>query len=304
MSSIHKHTHIYILLSLLLLFLLVQHQKSMAEKNVDEMDVKEVKSELSTLYGIKDFSGCLDIADLREKLHKARNTELITYGHQYGPLLTRGNTNSPTGVVLLSHGLGDSAHGWDDVGRDLSRRLPHLLFLLPTAPERPVTINGGMPMPAWYDIFSMISKGLKSGKQDGEGVLQSVAYLSSLAQTAAKKYRFCPQRVVYAGFSQGAAISLAAGLTTAVKPAGIVSMSGYLAALNTILPMFKNKVPVAMYHGSIDPVVPLDAAKETKEVLKESLGIEAEFREYFMQHSAVPEEVDHVEQFLKKVLPN
>lgn len=275
----------------------------MEEKNITDMDAKEVKRELSALYGIKDFSGCLDVSDLREKLLQVRDKQPITYDHRYGPLLTLGNTSSPSGAVLLSHGLGDSAYGWEDVGKDLSRRLPYLLFLLPTAPERRVTINNGAIMPSWYDIQDMISGGLKSGRQDGEGVLQSAAYLTSLARTAAKKYSFPLQRVVYAGFSQGAAISLASGLMSPCPPAGIVCMSGYLAALSTILPKLKNKVPVSMHHGTIDPVVPFDAAKETKDVLHQSLGIEAEFHDYFMQHSALPEEIGHVERFLMKVLP-
>lgn len=270
---------------------------------MEEMDTKEVKSELVKLYGIKDFSGCLDVSDLREKLRVLRDSEPITYGHQYGPLLTCGNTSSPSALVLLSHGLGDSAYGWKDVGRDLARRFPYSLFLLPTAPERAITINGGMSMPAWYDIHGMITAGLKSGRQDGEGVVQSARYLTSLAQITARKYGLLPHRVVYAGFSQGAAISLAAGLMAMVPPAGIVSMSGYLAGMQTILPQLKNKVPVAMFHGIQDPVVPITAAKETKDTLKESLGIEAEFHQYTMQHSALPEEISDVEQFLTKVLP-
>lgn len=275
----------------------------MEQKNIEGMDAKEVKRELSGLYGIKDFSGCLDVSDLREKLTEVRGTKPITYGHQYGPVIACGNTTSPSALVLLSHGLGDSAYGWEDVGRDLSRRLPYSLFIIPTAPERAVTINGGMSMPAWYDIYGMITAGLKSGRQDGEGVVQSVGYLTSLAQTTVTKYRIPPHRVVYAGFSQGAAISLAAGLMATLQPAGIVSMSGYLAGMQTILPKLKNKVPVALFHGTEDPVVPITAAKETKDILKESLGIEAEFHTYPMQHSAMPEEISDVEQFLAKVIP-
>lgn len=268
-----------------------------------EMNAKAIKSELTNLYGITDFSDCLELSDLQAKLATVRDTQPITYGHTYGPLLQHGNTSKPSGLVFLSHGLGDSAYGWDDVGVELSRRLPHLLFLLPTAPDRRVTINGGMSMPAWYDIQGMIQAGLKTGRQDPAGVMQSVSYLSSLSHIASKKYNFPIQRVVYAGFSQGAAVSLAAGLTAAVCPAGIVSMSGYLAGLSELLPKLKNKVPVAMFHGTMDPVVPLEAAKESRDIIKEAVGIDAEFHEYPMQHSAVPEEIDEVAKFIGKVLP-
>eukprot|EP00796_Vickermania_ingenoplastis_P007985 gene7985-5545_t len=273
-------------------------------KGPSEMDTKGIQQEMSSLYGIRDFSDCVTLPDLQAKLARVRDTRPITHGFDYGPILQHGNTRQPSGIVFLSHGLGDSAEGWDDVGRELGSRLPHLLFLLPTAPHRAVTINGGMPMPAWYDIYGMIQSGLKSGKQDGVGVMQSVDYLASLAHVVSKNFSLPTGRVVYAGFSQGAAISLAAGLTAAVPPAGIAAMSGYLAALNTLLPRMKNKVPTAMFHGTMDPVVPIEAARESRDLLKSALGIEAEFHEYRMQHSAVPEEIQELVKFIGRVLPD
>lgn len=84
-----------------------------------------------------------------------------------------GNKTKPTGVVTLAHGLGDSAQGWYDVGQQLSRRLPYLLFIVPTSAQLAVSINGGTVMNAWYDITTMISQNLRSGAQDGASLLRS-----------------------------------------------------------------------------------------------------------------------------------
>lgn len=274
----------------------------MFDPNTNEMNPKDIKSELSNVFGIKDFSDCLDLKDLQAKLNAARDSQLATCGHRYGPLIQEGNKTSPSGLVILSHGLGDSGEGWQSVGIELSHRLPHLLFLLPTAPFRSVTINGGMSMPAWYDIFQL-SKSLMCSKQDGEGVQQSARYLTSLANLTTKKFQIPSNRVVYAGFSQGAALSLAAGLTAKVCPAGIAVMSGYLAAYSVFKPFMVNKPPVALFHGRRDEVVPFQAAQETQETLKKDLNIDAPLRGYDMEHSALPEEINDLRAFLEKVLP-
>lgn len=266
----------------------------------------EMKEELRTLFGVTDFSDCLEQEDLRQKLQRAHEALPITHGLQYGPLLTVGNTVNPSGIVTLAHGLGDSASGWEDVAEDLARRLPHLLFLLPTAPKRAVTINGGSRMNAWYDILNMISGGLTSGVQDGVGVRQSAEYVHTLASTTARKHGVPLERIVYSGFSQGAAVSLAAGLIAPQAPAGVAVLSGYLAGGPVIAEAVRNRAfPIAVFHGRQDPIVPFAAAKETKKVLEEKMGVQppVEFHEYNMQHSATPEEITDVEAFLRRVLP-
>lgn len=275
----------------------------MWDKKADELSAKEAKQELRALYGVGDFSDCLTLEDLQKKLSVIRNSKPITHGLEYGPLIQHGNTNSPSGVVFLSHGLGDSANGWDDVGHFLASRLPHLLFLLPTAPMRGVTINGGSKMPAWYDILSLIGGGIRTTPQDGKGVLQSSDYLASYAHVVSQRYKFPPQRVVYAGFSQGAAISLVTGLIAKTAPAGIVAMSGYLAGYSAVAPLMRNRCPIAMFHGTMDPVVPITAAQETMGIIKDALGTEVEMSEYPMQHTAVQPELDAVLKFVSRVLP-
>lgn len=295
----------------------------------DKLTLKDVKSELTTRYGITNFSDCLYLEDLQKKLATVRETQPVTHGLRYGQLLEIGNKKDPSGLVTLSHGLGDSCFGWQDVGEELASRFPHLLFLLPTAPNRAVTINGGYAMPAWYDIRTAISSSLRTGQQDGAGVRQSADYLASLAATTCRRFSIPARRICFCGFSQGAAVSAAAGLlAVAAPPAGVAMMSGYLPATDEVLAQHKELVAknasfreyftiperamrFAVFHGRQDPVVPIAAAKETKDILEKEVlaafaGTEAgkvNMFEYSMQHSALPEEINELARFIGSVLP-
>ncbi|KPA79282.1 putative mitochondrial lysophospholipase [Leptomonas pyrrhocoris] len=272
---------------------------------IEQLSNAQIKEELRALYAVTDFGDCIEVGDLQKKLQTVRDTAPITHGLRYGTLLEMGNKKNPTGVVTLAHGLGDSAHGWEDVGYELARRMPYLLFLLPTAPSRPVTINGGMKMPAWYDITDMIGEGLRSSRRGAAEIHLSGDYVRSVVHVATKKYGILPRRVVYGGFSQGAAVALSTGLTAHVAPAGIACMSGYLAAAADMVPRIVNKaVPITMFHGRQDPVVPLAVAHESKEILEKDAGVaQVDFKEYDMQHSAVPQEIDDLAAFISRVLP-
>ncbi|RNF20044.1 lysophospholipase [Trypanosoma conorhini] len=270
---------------------------------IENLTVSQIKEELRRLYGVSDFSDVVELKDLQAKLVSTRNSQFITHGLRYGPLLQVGNRKNPSGVVTLSHGLGDSAQGWESVARELAGSLPHLLFLLPTAPVRPVTINGGMSMNAWYDIKDL-GGALEKSRQDEEAVVASADYLTSLAYTATQRHRLPGSRVVYAGFSQGAAVSLAAGITARLAPAGVAVLSGYLAGGNAVMSRLRNKdVPILMCHGSEDDVVPFDAARKSKQAL-EAAGVAAiTLKSYPMAHSAHPDEIQDLAGFLKRVLP-
>nr|CCC92397.1 putative alpha/beta hydrolase [Trypanosoma congolense IL3000] len=268
---------------------------------IEQLTSAQIKDELRTLYGTNDFSGCLDQKDLQELLTRTREKELITYGYSYGKLLQVGNEQSPSGVVTLSHGLGDSAHGWEDVARELSRRLPHLLFLLPTAPMRPVTINGGMTMNSWYDIRDGTFEGKR---EDNETIMKSANYLKSLAFTTTQRYRIPAGRVVYAGFSQGAVISLAAGLTAHIAPAGVAALSGYLGAADDVLAQLRNKtLSVALFHGTMDNIIPISMAQQAKVALEKAGVSSVTLSTYPMEHSSHPKEIDDLETFLQRTLP-
>ena len=124
----------------------------------------------------------------------------------------------------MLHGLGDSGHGWSDLGNQLSRLHPHVKWIFPSAASIPITVNGGMKMPGWYDIVSLDKI---QAKQDKNGMLASSVEIGNLIKEQTN-FGIQPSRVVLAGFSQGGAMSLLTGLTFNSKLAGIVCLSGYL----------------------------------------------------------------------------
>lgn len=265
------------------------------------MSTADIKALLASAYGIKDTSDCLEKADLEAKLARVQQTEPITRGHKYGRLEVKGNTTAPSAIVTLSHGLGDSCDGWADVASDFARKLQHVLFLVPTAPQRRITINGGQAMNGWYDIATFDRS--PTAPQDS-AVIDSAEYLYSLAAVYAAKYKISPKRVVFAGFSQGAAISLAAGLIAPTAPLAIVAMSGYLASDRHVLPAIRNKaVPILMVHGTEDPLIPMDMAKLSKAAL-EAAGVgQISLKAYKVGHSVLPNELDDVASFIGSMLP-
>jgi len=166
----------------------------------------------------------------------------------------------PRWTVLWLHGLGADGHDFAPIVPELVRRdWPALRFVFPHAPQRAVTINGGMRMRAWYDIRNVDF----ANRADEAGIAESVAQVQALIDREAE--RGVPaSRVVLAGFSQGGAVTLAAGLRRAQPLAGLVALSTYLpmheraAALAT--PQARAQ-PVFMAHGLQDPVVPYGAGE-------------------------------------------
>ena len=129
-------------------------------------------------------------------------------------------------TVIFLHGLGDTAQGWAPVMRMLSRRLPTIKFILPTAASRPITINYNAVMPAWYDIYSLSGD---ERRVDAEGVKQSVSLVQSLVEKEPEHVK-----VIVGGFSQGGCIALATACSQTKDSSsrlvdGCVSLSGYFA---------------------------------------------------------------------------
>lgn len=159
-----------------------------------------------------------------------------------------------SGTVILMHGLGDSAEGLSDIAEHWGKSMPHIKFVLPTASNRPVTMNGGMRMNAWYDIVGLDDRASESC----DGIDHSVNTIRDLlAKESALGLPY--SRMALAGFSQGGAMSLFTGLQLPEpeqKLAGLAVMSGYLpgAALFKLTPGLES-TPVFHCHGSADPVV-------------------------------------------------
>jgi phospholipase/carboxylesterase len=207
---------------------------------------------------------------------------------------------SPNASVILLHGLGDDGRGWSDIVRSLP--LPRgaaIRFVFPHAPVMPVTINNGMRMRAWYDIKAANL----NERADLAGVRASQAILEGLVANEVTR-GITARRIVVAGFSQGGAIALYAGLRCRERLAGIVALSTYLidgAGLAAEASEANRDVPIFMAHGLHDPVVQLAWAEASRDALA-AQGYAVEWHAYPMEHSATMEEVADLGRFLARVL--
>jgi len=207
---------------------------------------------------------------------------------------------SPGAAVIWMHGLG--ADGYDFVDVVPALRLPAGLavrFVFPHAPMRPVTINQGMVMRAWYDVRH--DAGVR--REDATGLRASQRQIEALI--AREKARGVPaRRLVLAGFSQGGAMALQTGLRHAERLAGIMALSCFLPQADTVgaeASPANRDVPVLLAHGTHDPVIPLARAREAQEALTR-LGFAVEWHEYPMPHSVSNEEIRDIAAWLGRVL--
>ncbi|SBV37037.1 Phospholipase/carboxylesterase family protein [uncultured Stenotrophomonas sp.] len=204
---------------------------------------------------------------------------------------------SPEWSVIWLHGLGADGHDFAPIVPELVRPdWPAIRFVFPHAPKRPVSINNGLPMRAWYDITSMDFR----NRADAAGVAESVAQVEELI--AREQERGMPlERILLAGFSQGGAISLSAGLQRRQPLAGLVALSTYLPEVDAAaaqLAVGATAQPVFMAHGSGDPVIPLQVAEHSMQVLKE-LGFGVEWHRYPMAHQVCAEEIHALGDWLQ-----
>lgn len=204
----------------------------------------------------------------------------------------------PAWTVLWLHGLGADGNDFVPIVPELVREdWPALRFVFPHAPEREVTINGGLRMRAWYDI---VDANLAS-RADQAGVEQSIRQVDALIAREAGR-GIPPARVVLAGFSQGGAITLAAGLRRTAPLAGLVALSAYLpmierAASDTTTEAVAQ--PLFMGHGAQDPVVPYAAGEYSAAALRR-LGFSVDWHRYPMPHSVCAEEIRDLADWLSQ----
>jgi phospholipase/carboxylesterase len=205
----------------------------------------------------------------------------------------------PSGTVIWMHGLG--ADGWDFV--PIVRELPlpenlALRFIFPHAPERPVTINNGYVMRAWYDI----AQNDIARMPDERGIRESQRSIEELI--ARERARgMAADRIVLAGFSQGGAIALQTGLRHREKLAAIVALSTYLPLEDSLIgesAAANRSTPVFMAHGTQDPVIALDLAQASHRALK-ARGYSVEWHTWPMPHSVCAEELEALGAFLARV---
>ena len=212
-------------------------------------------------------------------------------------------TPNPTAAVIWMHGLGADGNDFVPIVNELDLSdAPGIRFVFPHAPTRPVTINNGYVMRAWYDISFGDLEG-KTRKADEKGLRESQAQIGQLIERE-KGRGIAAGKIILAGFSQGGAIALQTGLRHAEKLAGVMALSTYLPLADSFAAEAtpaNAKTSVFMAHGTHDPVVPYAMGSNSHDLLKKA-GYAVEWHEYPMQHSVCLEEVNDIGRWLVSVL--
>ncbi|MDX2220874.1 MAG: alpha/beta hydrolase [Burkholderiales bacterium] len=202
----------------------------------------------------------------------------------------------PKGTIIWMHGLG--ADGWDFVSIVKELQLPDdlpLRFIFPHAPTRPVTINNGYVMRAWYDISMAELQRLP----DERGIRESQQQIEELLEREYSR-GVASDKIVLAGFSQGGAIALQTGLRHAKPLAGVMALSTYLTLADSLAAeasATNKNIPILMVHGSQDPIIPLALAEQSRDTLKQH-GYGVRWHDYPMPHSVCMEEVEVIAEWL------
>ena len=216
------------------------------------------------------------------------------------PYVESNPSSTPDACVIWLHGLGDSGHGFAPIVPEL--KLPDSMavkFIFPHAPERPVTINGGMRMRSWYDIKSLDF----NSRADLDGV-QTSAYQVENLINAQIDSGIPAERIVLAGFSQGGVVALHLLPRFAKKLAGVMALSTYMCEptlLNSEATDTNKDTPIFMAHGDQDEVVPIFMGNAAYQTMH-SNGFNATWQTYPMQHNVCVQELNDISAWLQKVL--
>ena len=200
----------------------------------------------------------------------------------------------PEAAVIWLHGLGADGHDFEPIVPEL-RLKKAVRFVFPHAPVRPVTINQGMRMRAWYDILQ-----LGGGPEDEAGLRAS----QKITEELIRAQGLPAKKIVLAGFSQGGAIVLQTALRHPERLAGVVALSTYLPLASTLAAErseANRDIPIFMGHGQYDELIPPSRARASREHL-EKLGYKIEWHEYPMPHSVCAPEIADLSAFLSKII--
>jgi len=202
--------------------------------------------------------------------------------------------------VLWLHGLGADGHDFEPIVPELA--LPAdaaVRFVFPHAPVRPVTLNAGMRMRAWYDIQGLD----RQARQDEAGLTEAAGHTRALIAREAER-GVPPERLVLAGFSQGGAVALHAGLRHPERLAGIMGLSSYLPLrerLDAEAAAANRHTPILLAHGEHDPVLAFELGTASRDALQ-AAGYDVEWHQYPMEHQVCLEEIRAVGTWLRRVL--
>jgi phospholipase/carboxylesterase len=211
-----------------------------------------------------------------------------------------GGGERPDGSVIWLHGLGADGHDFEPVVPELKLGdQVNLRFVFPHAPVRPVTINGGMSMRAWYDVLSLD----RSGPQDEAGIRESSAILVDLIERERTR-GVAYEDIVVAGFSQGGAIAMHTAMRFPHKLAGLIALSTWMPLEATIdaevvrAPDSQSRdLPVLMAHGTFDPLLPLAAGQHACDIMRKA-GFDVQWHDYPMAHAVCAEEIVEIRNWL------
>lgn len=207
---------------------------------------------------------------------------------------TSTQSSSPTHAVIWLHGLGADGSDFEPVVPILGLA-KSVKFVFPHAMVQPVTVNGGMAMRAWYDIYEMQIE----RKIDRDGLMTSVREVEALIDHQIEQ-GIPEDRIFVFGFSQGGAVALHLLANTQRKLAGVAALSTYSPDLaEPAATAHHPQTPVAIHHGTQDPVVPLELGQRTFARMKQS-GYSPEYKEWPMPHSVLPEQLKELGRWLNK----
>ena len=214
-----------------------------------------------------------------------------------------GGGETPDGTVIWLHGLGADGHDFEPIVSELDLgEHADIRFVFPHAPVRPITINGGMSMRAWYDVMSLD----RSGPQDETGIRESTASLLQLIERE-KERGVDADRIVIAGFSQGGAIAMHTAMRFPDPLAGLMALSTWMPLESTIDDEVVNnpesqprELPVLMVHGSFDPVLPIAAGQHARDIMQQA-DFTVQWHEFPMAHAVCADEITEIRNWLVNV---
>ncbi|MCE8044190.1 alpha/beta hydrolase [Billgrantia desiderata] len=212
-----------------------------------------------------------------------------------GELIIEPRSGRPADAcVFILHGLGADGHDFEPLVPALTLKEGlDVRFILPHAPRLPVTINGGMVMPAWYDIHEMSL----DRRVDTRQLVASAERIQALVQEQID-HGIDSRRIILAGFSQGGAVAYQAALSFPAPLGGLLAMSTYFATAETIELNEANRgLPIEIHHGSFDPVVPEALGKAAQQRLQ-ALDYPVNYRSYPMAHAVCPQQVGDIAAWL------
>lgn len=206
----------------------------------------------------------------------------------------------PKHIIIWLHGLGADGYDFQDIPTMLNPTIQTALkYIFPHAPIRPVTLNGGIEMRAWFDVLNLEA----DGRYDRDGIVEAETLVGNIIEECIHD-GYESKNIVLAGFSQGAATILFTGLRYPKPLGGLIALSSFLPehewALET-MSASNQSVPIFMGHGTQDPLVKYEWGKMTQAVLTES-GYSVDWHEYPMAHSVCPEELEDLGHWCHRIL--